>query len=307
MRGASKVYGTRPADGACWRVMSMPPSNPPRWTFAVATVIWAIIVGLAVRFSIAVGAPAVGGQKALRWLTSSPLGLAVGAASIQVALLAAAYLRSSLMPELRTALLQAIRVRPSRSITAALFILGIAPFANLCGIFVAKAMGTNLDAIEFVSALVRRANWVEFGVLALVLTVMPALVEESIFRGLVLGSLDEFKPALALLISALAFGAFHLDVAQGVATAVLGFGFGFIVQTTGSLLGSMVAHATYNLLVLLTQRFIPISTTPVKWQLVELAVGLALAFVAGHRLYRARATPGVAPEADSSFGARGVR
>jgi membrane protease YdiL (CAAX protease family) len=268
--------------------MTLPSSDPPRWTFAVATVIWAMIVGFAARFAIAVFVPSVGGEKTMRWLVSSPLGLAVGAAVIQVALLATAFMRASLMPELRQRLERAIRLRPSRSTTAALFIVGLAPLANLCGILVAKLIGTNLDAIEFVGTLVRRANWFELGVLAVVLTALPAIVEESIFRGLVLGSLDELGAPLALIISAFAFGAFHLDVAQGVATTILGLGFGYIVQTTGSLLGAMVAHGTYNLFVLVTQRFLPITTAPAKWQLFELAVGLVVAGLAGHRLYRLR-------------------
>jgi membrane protease YdiL (CAAX protease family) len=154
---------------------------------------------------------------------------------------------------------------------------------------VAKVTGANLDAIEFVGSLVRHATWVELAILAFTLTVLPAMVEESIFRGLVLGSLDEFKPSIALVLSACAFGAFHLDVAQGIATAILGLGFGYIAQTTGSLLGAMVAHGSYNLLVLLTQRFLPMSQTPVKWQLIELAVGLSVAMAAGLRLHRLRA------------------
>lgn len=274
--------------GHAGTAMTLPSSDPPRWTFAVATVIWAMIVGFAARFAIAVFVPSLGGEKAMRWLVSGPLGLAVGAAVIQVALLATASMRASLMPELRQGLIRALRLRPSRSVTAALFIVGLAPLANVCGILVAKLTGTNLDAIEYVGTLVRRASWVELGILAVVLTALPAIVEESIFRGLVLGSLDELRPKLALVTSAVAFGAFHLDVAQGVATAILGLGFGYIVQTTGSLLGAMVAHGTYNLFVLLTQRFLPITTAPAKWQLFELAVGLVVAGLAGQRLYRLR-------------------
>jgi membrane protease YdiL (CAAX protease family) len=283
--------------------MSLPPSNPPRWTFAVATVIWAMIVGFAARFAIAVLAPALGGERTFRWLSTSPLGLALGAAAIQLALLATARMRSTLMPELRQELESALRLRPSRSVTAVVLILGLAPLANVCGILVAKVTGTNLEALEYVGGLVRRASWFELGVLAVVLTALPAIVEETIFRGLVLGSLDEWRPPIALLVSALAFGAFHLDVAQGVATAILGLGFGYIVQTTGSLLGAMVAHATYNLFVLLTQRFIPMTTAPVKWQLVELAVGLSIAALAGRRLHRLR----YEPRAENGASAEGAR
>lgn len=265
-----------------------PLSSPPRWTFAVATVIWAVVVGFAARVAIAVVVPVVGGPNLMRWLVGSPLGLALGAAFIQCALFGMATLRATLMPELRVGLLEAMRIRPSRWFTAAAFVIGVAPLANLTGILVAKLLRADLDSIEFIGMLVRGASWFELGVLAMALTVLPAIVEEGIFRGLVLGSLDELRPMLGLVISAAAFGAFHLDVAQGTATMILGLGFGYIVQTTGSLLGAMVAHGTYNAIVLLTQRFLPLTETPVKWQLIELTVGLLIAAVAGWRLHRVR-------------------
>jgi membrane protease YdiL (CAAX protease family) len=268
--------------------MTAVPRTPPNWTFAVATVIWAMIVGFAARYAIAIIVPLIGGARLMRWLVGSALGLAVGAAVIQFALLAMVLLRSTLMPDLWLELRRSIGLRPSRSLTAAAFIVGIAPLANIAGILVAKLTGASLESIEVVGGLVRSAGMFELGVLAVSLTLLPAIVEEVIFRGLVLGSLDELRPSVALLISALAFGAFHLDVAQGVATALLGLGFGYIVQTTGTLLGAMVAHGTYNLLVLLTQRFLPMTNTPVKWQLVEVAAGLLVAVVAGLRLGRRR-------------------
>jgi membrane protease YdiL (CAAX protease family) len=250
-----------------------------------------MVVGLAVRVAIAVIAPALGGEPLMKWLATSPLGLATGAVLIQCALLVMAQLRSTLMPELRTSLVSAMRSRPSRSLAAVGLVVGIAPLANLCGMLVAKLTGANLESIEFVGALVRKASGFELVVMCTALTLMPAVVEETLFRGLVLGTLDELRPALAVGVSALAFGAFHLDVAQGVATAVLGLGFGFVVQTTGSLLGAMVAHATYNLLVLLSHRFIPITTTPEAYQLVELWVGLSVAATSTAYLWRTRVRP----------------
>lgn len=254
----------------------------------MATVIWAVVVGFAARVAIAVAAPAIGGASFMRWLVGTPLGLALGAAFIQCALFGMAMLRSTLMIELRSGLLQAMRLRPSRWFTAVAFVIGLAPLANVTGILIAKLLRADLDSIEFIGMLVRRASWTELLVMAFALTVLPAIVEESIFRGLVLGSLDELRPMFALVISAGAFGAFHLDVAQGIATMILGLGFGFIVQTTGSLVGAMVAHGMYNLIVLLTQRYLPLTETPIKWQLVELSVGLGIALLAGWRLERVR-------------------
>jgi membrane protease YdiL (CAAX protease family) len=268
--------------------MTLPSSAPPRWTFAVATVIWAIVVGFAMRLAIAVIVPAIGGTALLTWVVGSPLGLALGASFIQLGLLILALLRSTLMPALRSELIDSARHRNSHWFTSAVLVIGMAPLANMLGMLVAKQLGMGMDSIEFVGNLVRHASATEMLVLSLALSLLPALVEETIFRGLVLGSLDEWRPSLAVAASALAFGVFHLDVAQGVATLVLGLGFGFIVQTTGSVVGAMVAHGTYNLLVLLTQRYLPINSTPISAQVTELSIGMLITALAALRLQRLR-------------------
>lgn len=269
----------------------MPSStSPPRWTFAVATVLWSLFVGLLVRLLVVVVAPVFGGKSAMDWLARTPLGLVTGAVVVQLALLLTAQLRATLMPELRAQIVAGFYSRPSRWVTATLLVLGLAPLANYCGILAAKVTSTELEAVEFVGELVRQAGLIEFVAMAIALTVLPALVEEGIFRGLVQNSLDQLPPALAILASAFAFGVFHLDVAQGVATSILGLGFGYIAYVTGSLLGSMVAHGAYNLLVLLSQRFLTQTDSPAKTQTLELAFGLFIASVAAQRLWKKRWT-----------------
>jgi membrane protease YdiL (CAAX protease family) len=264
------------------------PTEPPRWTFALATVIWAIVVGFATRVAFAVFIAPIAGRRAIEWLSGSPSGLALSATVIQFALLGMAIVRATLVPDLRASMLRAVQSRPSRWLTSALLVLGAAPLANVCGVLVAHLTGSDLDAMQRVSALVRRATISELAILTLTLALLPAIVEEGIFRGLVLGTLDELRPAVALAVSAVAFGAFHLDLAQGVATAILGIGFGYVVQTTGSVVGSMVAHCVYNLAVLLLQRLLPATSTALKWQLAQVALGLLIAGVAALRLHRAR-------------------
>jgi membrane protease YdiL (CAAX protease family) len=268
----------------------MPPSRtaPPRWSFAVGTVLWALCVGLFVRLLIVVIAPVFGGRSALEWLARTPLGLVTGAIAVQLALLAIAQQRATLMPPLRAELLAGITQRPSRWVTATILVLGLAPLANFTGLLVAKATGANLEAMEAVGELVRQATLLEFVAVALVLTLLPALVEESIFRGLVQKSLDHLPPILAIALSALSFGVFHLDLAQGVANCMLGLGFGYIAHTTGSLLGSMVAHGVYNLVVLSSQRFVQAADPLEQVRFVELGVGLLIAFAAAQRLWLKR-------------------
>jgi membrane protease YdiL (CAAX protease family) len=235
-------------------------------------------------------APIFGGKPALDWLARTPLGLVTGAVAIQLALLLTAQLRAVLEPELRAQLVRSFHSHPSRWVTATTLVFGLAPLANQCGLLTARATGADLNAVEFVGELVRKASVPEFLAMALALTLLPALVEEAIFRGLVQKSLEQRAPRLAIAASALAFGVFHLDIAQGVATCILGLGFGYIVYTTGSLLGSMVAHAAYNLLVLLSQRFLAETDSPTKIPWIELGTGLVIVVAAARRLWQKRSS-----------------
>lgn len=80
----------------------------------------------------------------------------------------------------------------------------------------------------------------------------PAIAEEVLFRGLVLGALLRRTSVWAAIgASALLFGAAHQDLAQGLATAVLGVYLGAVSVATGSVRVSVVAHFCNNAAALL--------------------------------------------------------
>jgi membrane protease YdiL (CAAX protease family) len=81
------------------------------------------------------------------------------------------------------------------------------------------------------------------------LAVVPAIVEEAVFRGFVTAAFAGSDVA-AWLAPTVLFALFHLDPAQVLATGVLGLAFGLARLCTGSLLASMAAHAAYNATVL---------------------------------------------------------
>lgn len=266
--------------------MSLEHENRPNWNAAIVTVIWAIATGLIARLLLVFVLQHWGGRGALHWAESSPVGLALGAIVIQLALLVLVVLRASHLPALGLTLIGALRREPSRWLPSLMLILGIGPLANGFGLAVAKVTGSGVDSMEFVGGLIRRATLPELTLLGVVLTVFPAIVEESLFRGLFMGSLRGVKVPWLIALQALAFGVFHLDVAQGAATFVLGIGFGYIAFATGSLLGGMVAHAGYNLMVLLSQRFLAGGAeASLAAQLLELTVGSVLAAVSAKQLY----------------------
>lgn len=82
----------------------------------------------------------------------------------------------------------------------------------------------------------------------IVLTVIMAPInEECIMRGLIFTHLKKnMAPILAILISALYFGIFHLNVVQGIYAAVLGVFMAYLAYKYKSIIASMLFHAVFN-------------------------------------------------------------
>lgn len=85
------------------------------------------------------------------------------------------------------------------------------------------------------------------GVIAV--AVVAPIVEEIIFRGLVLNRLSRVMPGwLAVVLSAAVFGACHGHPVWFVYAFVLGAVFGFIDLRSGSILPSILGHVVFNLI-----------------------------------------------------------
>jgi sodium transport system permease protein len=81
----------------------------------------------------------------------------------------------------------------------------------------------------------------------LLVAVSPAICEECLFRGPILRGLRaRFDTAGAVLVTALLFGLFHLDMYRLIPTTILGVLLGFIAIESGSIVPSMVAHFCNN-------------------------------------------------------------
>ncbi len=78
------------------------------------------------------------------------------------------------------------------------------------------------------------------------LAVIPAMVEEFIFRGLFYHSYRKNGILGAALASAFAFGLIHFNLNQFCYAFVLGIVFALIVEATGSIFSSMLAHFAIN-------------------------------------------------------------
>ncbi len=83
------------------------------------------------------------------------------------------------------------------------------------------------------------------GMLVLI-AVIPALAEELMFRGLVFGGFRKKGLLGAVLMTGLYFGLFHFNFNQFAYAAVMGMIFAVLVEVTGSILSSMLAHFAVN-------------------------------------------------------------
>ena len=105
------------------------------------------------------------------------------------------------------------------------------------------------SAIEEYTELVETAGVNEYSPVWVIGTlILPPLVEEIIFRGLILGYLRKAGACfiVANLIQAVLFGVYHMNLVQGIYAAALGFLLGYLVWRYESLIAPMVVHALFN-------------------------------------------------------------
>lgn len=120
------------------------------------------------------------------------------------------------------------------------------------------------SAMESYTDLVETSGLTQYSPIWFVATViLPPLVEETIFRGLILQYLKRAGACfiVANLIQAVLFGAFHMNLVQGIYAGALGFILGYLAWRYESLAAPVVMHALFNLfgtvLVDLENQFLP--------------------------------------------------
>ena len=95
-----------------------------------------------------------------------------------------------------------------------------------------------------------------FALIILVVAVMPAIGEELLFRGLLLGSLRaKYRVGLSIVISSVVFGFFHMSLVKLIPTTLLGVCFAVVVTKGGSIFLSMLLHFTNNLISVLSMKY----------------------------------------------------
>ncbi len=253
---------------------SLAPRDPSGWIpprlecFLVLAAAWAAVLvasAALLSFSGWHPAPATGGH------TPAGFGLVVAgtlANELAVAVVLGGYLW---LRRSHRGLLLPLGAPTARGVSGTLLaVLGAVPWADLVGTQVERWMGRRSDAMQIVLSAVSGAGVPRMLLLAFALAIVPALVEEALFRGVITAGFQRSRLE-AIVLPSLFFGAFHLEPQQAAATTVLGIAFGLGRVYTGSLSPSMVVHAAYNAGVLVMMRWVgPAADSRVSWVLLAL-------------------------------------
>lgn len=105
-----------------------------------------------------------------------------------------------------------------------------------------KALQTVIEQTPLVSTLIAIA-------------LLPAIVEEIVFRGVFVRALaTRFVPAAAIVLASLVFSVYHLLPAQMVSTFGLGLALGYLTLRADSAIPAMLAHLLNNTVAIVIAR-----------------------------------------------------
>jgi len=86
-----------------------------------------------------------------------------------------------------------------------------------------------------------------FVIVFITVGIMAPIIEEIIFRGLVLNELKKVVPACpAIILQAIIFGIYHMNPLQGVYASLLGIVLGIAAEKTGSIWTPILIHISFN-------------------------------------------------------------
>lgn len=105
---------------------------------------------------------------------------------------------------------------------------------------------TSLFSTNYVQDSVQELIAYPFVVQLLIIAVLPACVEEFVFRGLIYHSYRKNGILGAAVLSGLVFGLMHLNINQLSYALLMGIVFELLVEATGSMYSSMLAHFAAN-------------------------------------------------------------
>jgi membrane protease YdiL (CAAX protease family) len=245
--------------------LSLRPSAPPRqripsplqacllWLFTMVLVIGAGVLVSVVAAGVAVGT-GLSVERAIAILLdpmSSPLVTSASWISISL-LVSEAVVALVIWRFLRRHRLFLREVCPLRvpslrdTIGALLCVFGLAPLAGMLAELAQRYFSRDVNAETMVVALSRNVSPRELIGVVLATALVPGIVEELLFRGVLTRAFVGRSNLLAVFVPSLMFALFHLEPTQAAGSFVIGVGLAIVRLYTDSVITSMLCHLAYN-------------------------------------------------------------
>ena len=204
----------------------------------------------------------------------SPLQLAFPRAGLVLTQLGAILLPALLFlrrkhPDLR----HALRWRPIPVVQGALA-LGIGLTGWGVAVLLLELVSLALGPVPAAEGL-QPASTADWLIVVAVAAMLPALCEETLFRGALQGVFERRGPVPGVLLTGVLFGAFHLVPHTMLPAAFLGIVLGTLVVRTGSILAGVLAHFGNNFMAVTVGYVL---TEPSEAVTASLLIGLAAGF-----------------------------
>ncbi len=140
------------------------------------------------------------------------------------------------------------RVRLALLIPAIFLFLGADVFGNLSANFLSGFLEMAFGLVPIAPDFTPPRNPIAIVFYMISVAVLPAILEEMLFRGVIMQSLRRFGDGFALVVSAVLFSMFHGNLVQGPPSLLFGLVAGYFVLRTGSLLTGIIMHFINNFL-----------------------------------------------------------
>lgn len=151
---------------------------------------------------------------------------------------------------------------------------------NLVGTFISKAAPAGgTEQLDMINKMV--SSGLPTGIMMTV--IIAPILEELIFRKLMLDRIRNYGEKTAIVFSALCFGLFHENLTQFLYAFIIGLFLGYVYCKTGKVLYTMIMHALVNLISSSIMLLLPMLSNGTRGKVIlaVMAVTVAVLFVMG--------------------------
>lgn len=125
--------------------------------------------------------------------------------------------------------------------------LSFMPFMNMF-----QALLQKCGYVTEVGSSLRFDNFGLLVVNIVIVGLLPGICEEFVFRGVVYKGIKKYGETTAILLSAVMFMLFHMNLEQTIYQFFLGVVLALVVSKTGSLVASIIVHSINNIVVIIS-------------------------------------------------------